>query len=84
MQICLSPGRETENLFGVALNSSVTRMTAGENMKTWCSSCLFKYNSSKQLFIRCNHSSSTAYPTTFQTLLYMPFVMGVVTREQAN
>ena len=33
----------------------ITRMAAGENTKTWCSSCyknLFKYNSSKQLFIR--------------------------------
>ena len=37
------------------LNSSMTRTAAGENMKTWCSSCykyLFKYNSRKQLFIR--------------------------------
>ena len=37
------------------LNSSVTRMAEGANTKTWFSSCyknLFKYNSSKQLFIR--------------------------------
>ena len=41
--------------FAIECNSLVTRMAAGENTKTWCSSYyknLFKYNSSKQLSIR--------------------------------
>ena len=43
------------DFIALAQKSSITRLAAAANMKTRCSSCnksLFRYNCSKQLFIR--------------------------------